>query len=195
MNPSKHKMTVLSQIFKLIPRNLIPKLTREYGVDKQARSFSPNCALPRRFKRAINVIDSTTIKLVANCQDWAKHRRKKAAAKMHLRLDLRSFLPNFVLVKSAGTNDAKEARAVCSGISAGEIAIFDKAYIDFKHLCELLKRGVFWITRSKDNMQYVVVGQHNAAKDNIIRDVTIQLTGVNTSKWYPENLRLIEAIV
>ena len=26
MKPSKHKMTVLSQIFKLIPRNLIPKL-------------------------------------------------------------------------------------------------------------------------------------------------------------------------
>ncbi|MFA7186397.1 MAG: hypothetical protein WC082_15960 [Victivallales bacterium] len=85
MNPSKHKMTVLSQIFKLIPRNLIPKPARVHGVDKQARSFSPNCALPRRFKRVINVIDSTTIKLVANCLDWAKHRRKKAAAKMHLR--------------------------------------------------------------------------------------------------------------
>ena len=41
MNPSKHKMSVLKQIFKLIPRNLIPKLARKHGVDKQARSFSP----------------------------------------------------------------------------------------------------------------------------------------------------------
>jgi len=41
MNPSKHKMTVLSQIFKLIPHNLIPKLARVHGVDKQARNFSP----------------------------------------------------------------------------------------------------------------------------------------------------------
>ena len=41
MSPSKHKMTVLSQIFKLIPRNLIPRLAREHGVDKQARTFSP----------------------------------------------------------------------------------------------------------------------------------------------------------
>ena len=41
MNPSKHKMSVLNQIFKLIPRNLIPKLACKHGVDKQSRSFSP----------------------------------------------------------------------------------------------------------------------------------------------------------
>ena len=34
MKPSKHKMTVLSQIFKLIPRNLIPKLANEFGIDR-----------------------------------------------------------------------------------------------------------------------------------------------------------------
>lgn len=31
-------MTVLSQIFKLIPRNLIPKITNDFGVDKQSRN-------------------------------------------------------------------------------------------------------------------------------------------------------------
>jgi hypothetical protein len=277
MSPSKHKMTVLAQIFKLIPRNLIPSLAREYGVDKQSRTFSPGShvlalmfgqlthaiglndvcdtlqhhsgvlttirestppsrnglshanrtrdaamaealfwktlahlesvspgfrlcgrhyrALPRRFKKVINVVDSSTIKLVANCLDWAKHRRRKAAAKMHLRLDLRSFLPSFVLVKSAGSNDAKEAWAVCAGISAGEIVVFDKAYVDFKHLNSLRRRGVFWVTRAKDNMQYETVGQHSAPRGNILRDDIIRLTGANTSQWYPETLRLVEAIV
>lgn len=109
------------------------------------------CALPRRFKRMIHVVDSTTIHLIANCLDWAKHRRRKTAAKMHLRLDLRSFLPNFILVKTAGTHDAAEAKSVCSGVNDGEIVIFDKAYVDFKHLCQLLVRGVFWRTRAKDN--------------------------------------------
>ena len=51
---------------------------------------------------------------------------------------------------------------VCAGISAGEIVVFDKADVDFKHLHELLLRGVFWVTRAKDNMQYEVVGQHSA---------------------------------
>jgi len=49
----------------------------------------------RRFKRVIHIVDATTIERVANCMDWAKHRRRKAAAKCHMRLDLRSFLPPF----------------------------------------------------------------------------------------------------
>src|SRR6266581_7605181 len=44
--------------------------------------------LARRFKRVIHVVDSTTVQLVASCLDWAKHRRRKAAAQCHLRLDL-----------------------------------------------------------------------------------------------------------
>ena len=46
--------------------------------------------LPRRFKKTIHSIDSSTIALVANCMNWAKHRRRKAAAKMHLRLNLQT---------------------------------------------------------------------------------------------------------
>ena len=46
-----------------------------------------------RFKRMIHVVDATTIQLVAHCMDWAKHRRRrKAAAKCHVRLNLQSFL-------------------------------------------------------------------------------------------------------
>ena len=41
MNPSKHSVTVLAQLFKLIPGNLIPKLANEYGVSKKSRRFSP----------------------------------------------------------------------------------------------------------------------------------------------------------
>ena len=37
--------------------------------------------LPWRFKRAIHIVDSITIKLIAKCLDWAKHREQKAAAK------------------------------------------------------------------------------------------------------------------
>ena len=58
--------------------------------------------LLRRFKVRIHAVDSTTMQLVANCMDWAKHRRRKAAAKMHLRLDLHSFLPSFAIVDTAG---------------------------------------------------------------------------------------------
>ena len=45
------------------------------------------------------------MELVACCVDWAKHRRRKAAAKMHLRLGVRSFLPIFAIVDIAGEYD------------------------------------------------------------------------------------------
>lgn len=277
MNPSKHSVTVLAQLFKLIPRNLIPKLANDFGVSGKCRSFSPtshvlalmfaqlahsislndvcDClrlhggalvhiresvppsrnglshanrarnadmaealfwsvldhlkrtnptfalqgrrygGIPRRFKRAIKVVDSTTIRLVANCMDWAKHRRRKAAAKMHLRLDLHSFLPEFVVVKSAGTNDLVESYEVCAGIRPGEIVIFDKAYVGFEHLYSLNSRGVFWVTRAKEKMSYEVVGQHSKPSGNIIRDEYISLRDFKSSRKYPATLRLVEAIV
>src|SRR5580658_1122555 len=109
-----------------------------------------------KFKRLIHLVDSTTIPLIASCMDWAKHRRRKAAAKCHPRLDLQSFLPRFAIVDTARHNDAKRARELCAGIKAGEIVIFDKAYVDFGHLADLSMREVFWVTRAKDNMQYEV---------------------------------------
>ena len=72
------------------------------------------------------MIDATTIQLVANCLDWAKHRRRKAAAKCHLRLDLHSFLPRFAIVDTAKENDNKRAREVCADIRDGEIAVFER---------------------------------------------------------------------
>lgn len=87
-----------------------------------------------RFKRRINIIDSTTIELVANCMDWAKHRRRKAAAKTLMRLDMESLLPRFAIVDTAKHNDNLKAKELCAALLAGEILIFDRAYNEFDHL-------------------------------------------------------------
>jgi hypothetical protein len=150
---------------------------------------------PRRFKRVINVVDSTTIRLVANCMDWAKHRRRKAAAKCHMRLDLQTFLPRFAFLKAADTHDSTEAAELCAGIRDGEIVVFDKAYIDFAHLYTLSGRGVFWVTRAKDNMAYEIVGQQTAPCGPILLDATIRLTVEKSRRGYSERMRLIVAVV
>ena len=273
--PTRHKFTILKQVVEKIPGYLVSKLAREFGVDKQSRSFSPwshvvssvyaqlahalglndicdalknhggalktlrgatppshnglshanrvrnadmaealfwgtladlqkeypkfrlgdkYCGFPRRFKRIINVVDSTTIQLVANCIDWAKHRRRKAAAKCHMRLDLQSFLPRFAVVKSAGSHDAKEARELCAGIRAGEIVVFDKAYVDFAHLNELRQREVFWVTRRKENMAFRVIKRRKCS-GTIKKDVEIRLKVKKSQEQYPEPIRLIRAAV
>jgi len=152
--------------------------------------------LAHRFKTAIHVVDATTIQLIASCLDWAKHRRRKAAAKCHLRLDLHSFLPRFALIDTARDNDAKRAREVCAGIRAGEIVLFDRAYVDFAHLHDLNERGVFWVTRAKDNLQFQVVKHRiNKPEGKILRDDEIVLTGVRSRADHPQRLRRVGALV
>jgi IS4 transposase len=150
----------------------------------------------RKFKRTIHLVDSTTIPLIASCLDWAKHRRRKAAAKCHLRLDLQSFLPRLAIVDTARHNDAKRARELCAGIQAGEIVIFDKAYIDFSHLADLSLRLVFWVTRAKDNLQYTVIHYYQkGAFGRILRDELIRLKTPSSRRDYPELLRRVVALV
>jgi len=123
-----------------------------------------------RFKRVIHLVDATTIQLVARCLDWAKHRRRKAAAKCHLRLDLQTFLPRFALVDTAGEHESLRAREVCAGVRAGEIVIFDKAYVDFTHLADLALREVFWVMVgmgiADDSQQWFVNGLYGSPRNN-----------------------------
>ena len=150
----------------------------------------------RKFKRAIHVVDSTTIPLIASCMDWARHRRRKAAAKCHLRLDLQSFLPRFAIVDTARHNDAKRAREVCAAIKAGEIVIFDKAYVDFAHLADLCMRLVFWVTRAKDNLRFKVVRRYQyRAEGKILRDDLIRLTTPVSRQAFAQWMRRIVALV
>ncbi|MFA5042740.1 MAG: IS4 family transposase [Kiritimatiellia bacterium] len=150
----------------------------------------------RRFHKAIYAVDSTTIQLVANCMDWAKHRRRKAAAKCHLRLNLQSFLPVCAIVDTARFHDASQARDVCADMRPGEIVIFDKAYIDFQHLSELTEREINWVSRAKDYLQYKVV-KRLPTTDNprILRDEIIELAVFNSRQAYPGHLRRIVARV
>ena len=152
--------------------------------------------LAGRFKRSIHVVDSTVLELVASCLDWARHRRRKAAAKCHVRLDLQSFLPRFVLVDSARHADGHHAHAVCAGLRAGEIVLFDRAYVDFAHLHSLSQRGVFWVTRAKASNRFHVVSRRLPKPDGkILRDDLVVLEVAATRANHPGRLRRVEALV
>jgi len=149
-----------------------------------------------RFKRMIHLVDSTTLQLVASCMDWARHRRRKAAAKCHLRLNLQSFLPRFAIVDTARHSDAKKAWELCAGLLAGEIVIFDRAYLDLLHLFELFRRGVNWVTRAKEGMQFKVIRRYQRGRiGNILRDDVVQMKSAASRRLYPVWLRRVVALV
>ena len=101
-----------------------------------------------------------------------------------------------MLIDTARDHDAKRAREVCTAVRAGEIVLFDKAYVDFAHLFDLLERGVFWVTRAKDNMQFKVVKRRlKKPAGQILRDDEIILTGKRSRADYPPRLRRVVALV
>ena len=174
-----------------------------WTVLKHLQKLSPGFAagrrgkgLARRFRRVIHVVDSSTIALIASCIDWAQHRRRKAAAKLHVRLDLHSLLPRFVLVESAKTADSIRAAEVCAGVKPGEIVIFDRAYVDFIHLGVLNGDKVFWVTRSKESLCFRVVKKLPKATDKrILNDELVMLKNKDSRANYPEPMRRVRALV
>jgi hypothetical protein len=62
-------------------------------------------------------------------------------------------------------------------VKAGEIVLIAKGYVDFAHLRDLDARGVFWVTRAKDNMVYDVLQPMPQSKDEkIFRDEIFRLS-------------------
>lgn len=156
-----------------------------------------------RFKeRHIHLLDSSTIQLVLNSIDWARHRRKKAAAKLHMNLDLGAKLPSFAIVESAAHHDSVRAGEVTANLSDGDILVADRAYTDFGFLCELALRGVFFVVRQKRNMKMriverrTVVGTEADKRDEVevLKDETVRPKRKSTAAKYAADDGLIRRV-
>ena len=68
----------------------------------------------------------------------------------------------------------------------------DRAYIDFLHLHVLTQCSAFFVIRAKTNFKFRRLYSHTIDKSTGIRcEQTIVLTGINSSKEYPDKLRRI----
>lgn len=159
----------------------------------------PRQGLGWRFRRAIHVVDATVIVLLCSCLDWAGYRRRKAAAKIHLRMDWRSMLPQCVLIDPAREPEVIRARELCAGLRRGEIALFDKGYTDFGHFADLNQRGVFFVTRAKEDLHYRVTKRRKCPEPTsdveVLEDAEVLLTSKPTRKLYAAGLRRVHARV
>ena len=85
---------------------------------------------------------------------------------------------------------------LCADMKSGDIAVFDKAYVAYEHLNVLSERGVFWVTRAKENARFKVIRERKSGKPkSIISDEEVELSGKVSHNRYPQTLRLIRARV
>ncbi len=148
-----------------------------------------------KFKNPLYSLDSTVIELCLSVFPWAKFRRMKGALKIHCLYDHSGSLPSFLVITDGKQHDIKVARSLDLPLLPDSIISIDRAYIDYKWLYSLNKQGVYFVSRSKKNMKYEVIGQHKVdVKKGVIFDVEILLTAEASREDYPEKLRLVEYI-
>jgi len=146
-----------------------------------------------RFKSKLVSIDSTVIDLCLSMYDWARFRRTKGAVKLHLVLDHDGYLPCFGIITDGKVHDVKVAHQI--GFAPGTIVVDDRGYNDYRLFAKWTDAQVFFVTRMKDNAQFEVLEQREAPQNRgILKDQTIQLTGVGAQEKCPHRLRRIEAV-
>ena len=139
----------------------------------------------------IYAFDSSTISLCLKLCPWAKFRKHKGGIKMHTLLDLRGNLPVSVYLTEASVHDVNALDYLY--IEPSAIYLMDKGYVDFYRLFHLVhEKNAFFVTRAKDNMRFEVTGNYAVDKSTgVIADERIRLVGLRTSKWYPDEIRMV----
>jgi len=143
-------------------------------------------------KSKIFLLDSTTISLCLSLFDWAKYKTAKGAIKMHTLLDFDGNLPAYVNITNGKTADNKGAYNI--PLLKGSVIVADRFYNDFSLLNIWDSKGVFFVVRHKENIQYNVVKENDLPEDrhpHLLKDEIIELKNEGSKEKYPKQLRRI----
>jgi hypothetical protein len=147
-----------------------------------------------RFKNKLLSLDSTTISLCLALFPWASFRRAKGGVKVHVLLDHDDYMPAYVLITEARRHDRIGARFL--NLPVGSIVAIDKGYTDYALFGGWTDKGVYFVTRLKDNADYAVVETRTPPQNSrIVSDEIIQLTGAKAGEKCPHKLRRIVVAV
>lgn len=157
----------------------------------QARGLYLEDSFGVDLENTVYALDSTTIDLCLSLFPWARFRKNKGAIKLHTLLDLRGPIPSFINITDGKFADVNILDILIP--EAGSFYIMDRGYLDFTRLYVLHQAHATFITRAKSNTQYRRLYSRPVDKSTGLRcDQTIVLTGVQSAKDYPEQLRLVK---
>ena len=145
-----------------------------------------------KIKTKIFLLDSTTISLCLSIFDWAKYKVAKGAVKMHTLLDFDSNLPAYVNITDGKTADNKGAYAI--PLLKGSVIVADRFYNDFYLLNIWDSKGVYFVIRHKENIQYTVIKENKLPENrhqHILKDEIIELQNKSSKEKYPKSLRRV----
>ncbi|HYD85596.1 MAG TPA: IS4 family transposase, partial [Opitutus sp.] len=157
---------------------------------RRARKLYSDEALCVELAETVYALDSTTIDLCLSLFPWAPFRRRTGAVKLHTLVDLRGNIPCFIHVSHGKTHDVTALDEL--PIEPGAIYVMDRGYVDFRRLKRFTGAGAFFVTRSKNNLDFTCRARRQIDKTTGLRaDQTIVLAGPKSPRLYGEPLRRV----
>ena len=160
---------------------------------KTVRPLYANTPIPNvDIENDVFALDSTTISLSIKLFSWARGKYSRGAIKVHTMLDLRGSIPTFIFITDGKYNDGNILDEIIP--LPNGIYLMDRAYIDFTALYRMNTAGAYFITRSKETLDYLVTGwkMNIDESSGILSDKTIKLKGPKSKRLYPDKLRMVE---
>ena len=145
-----------------------------------------------KFKNPLYSIDATLINVCLSLFNWAKFRTTKGAVKLHVKLNHSGYLPTFARITTGKVHEQRVAPHV--PLDAGDVAVFDRAFMNFSWFATLCEKGIYFVTRLKKNATYRVIERRSTAHLKYISsDQIIELEGFYSKKKMPYQLRRIRS--
>jgi transposase len=138
----------------------------------------------------VYAFDSSTISLCLNLFWWATYKRQKGGIKLHTLYDVKTQIPDFVVVTPASVNDVNGMDYI--DYQVGSYYIFDRGYNDFARLYHIHKQKSFFVFRAHDNIKFKrMYSIKKEVNTGIISDQIGVFTTGNSPKRYFGKIRKI----
>lgn len=137
------------------------------GLYNHFRSFISDSSIVEPLLRKAYAVDSTTMSLFKAILKASGRKSKdgnaKGGIKSHVQIRLLDELPMNIKYTAGAANDHDFLKHLI--LEKDDIAIFDKAYVDYAQYAKWSNEGIYFVTREKDNAKSIVLSERDLPDD------------------------------
>lgn len=138
-------------------------------------------------------LDGSLITVALSCFDRARYRTAKWWIKIHVWLDVASYMPRFCVITDGKKGETIVATEAIDSwkLHIWEMIVFDRWYLDFKLWKKIDNQGSFFVTRTKTSTNFVPIKHFEKVWVGITYDAEVELLLDKSQKAYPKTLRVV----
>jgi len=137
------------------------------GLYNHFHPFISDSSIVEPLLRKAYAVDSTTMSLFKAILKASGRKSKdgnaKGGIKSHVQIRLLDELPMNIKYTSGAANDHDFLKHLV--LEKDDIAIFDKAYVDYAQYAKWSSEGIYFVTREKDNAKSIVLTERDLPDD------------------------------